>query len=159
MGNWSISMDKQGDLAKIYLSGSIDEDASFQEAPLAGLKEIDIFLEKVTSLNSCGVREWMTWMSHASEASVRLHGCPRVIVDQINMIHGFLPANSRVHSFFVRYYSEATEEETDILFEYGKHFTEGSVSPPAQVQDSKGNLMELDILPDKYFRFIKDQAS
>ncbi|MNL21183.1 hypothetical protein D3C87_1424610 [compost metagenome] len=112
-------------------------------------------LEGVKSINSCGIREWIKWMGTASGAQIVFKNCPKVIVDQINMVDGFLPANGRVSSFFVPYYNDDSGTEKNVLFTFGKEFTESGVTPPAGIKDEDGNEMEMDVIESKYFKFLK----
>jgi hypothetical protein len=116
-----------------------------------------IDLEGVTAINSVGIREWIKWIKAiptSIELSVRK--CPKIIVDQINMVAGFLPATTKVESFFVPYYADATGSEKMILFQTGKEFKDGQIEPPAEVKDDSGEMMEMDVIEAKYFKFLKN---
>ena len=78
-----------------------------------------------------------------------------MIVDQINMVSGFLPEGAEVESFMVPYYSDASDTEKMVLFTKGKEFKDGEVFPPEDVKDESGELMEMDVIEAKYFKFIK----
>lgn len=155
MSKFDIKMEKSGDQFKVNVSGVIDEDVDFNAYSLAGASNIEMNLGDVKSINSCGIREWIKWMGTVSGAKVVYHNCPKIIVDQINMVQGFLPANGKVMSFFVPYYSDNSGAEKNILFKYGTEFTEGSVQPPAEVKDDDGEVMEMDVVEAKYFKFLK----
>jgi hypothetical protein len=83
-----------------------------------------------------------------------VRNCPKIVVDQINMVLGFLPAGTKVESFFVPYYSEASGNEKMILFVNGREFKDGKVSPPEGVNDEGGAPMEMDVIEAKYFKFV-----
>lgn len=139
----------------LNLAGNIDEDTDFSQINLAGSSEVEIDLEKVKSINSCGIREWIKWLGTVPQAKFYFSNCPKVIVDQINLVDGFLPKTSKVVSFYVPYYNDDEGSEKNVLFKYGAEFTEGQVKPPAKVQDEAGNEMEMDVIEAKYFAFIK----
>ena len=153
MGKLDVKMNKAGEKLNIHMAGTIDEDADFSQFQVGGAKQIEIDLSAVKSINSCGIREWIKWIGGGSGASIVYNQCPKVIVDQINMVDGFLPTNAKVQSFFVPYYNEESGAEKNVLFTYGKEFKEGSVTPPA-VKDEKGQVMEMDVIESKYFKFI-----
>ncbi len=150
-----VKMQKDGDKLNISLSGIIDEDVDFSNYSLSGVSQVELHLKDVKSINSCGIREWIKWISSAGEATVIYDECPKIIVDQINMVEGFLPAKGKVTSFYVPYYNDDSGEEKMVLFKQGQEFNEQGVTPPSSVKDSAGNEMEMDIMESKYFKFIK----
>ena len=139
----------------LEMVGAIDEDATFPPPNLNGAGSVIWDLEKVTAINSVGIREWIKWVkSFPTNIKMSVRRCPKIIVDQINMVSGFLPAGTVVQSFFVPYYSEASGGEKMVLFENGKEFGAGGLKPPAEVKDDSGELMEMDIIEAKYFKFL-----
>ncbi len=155
MAKFDVKMSKSGEKLNVVLAGSVDEDADFTQLSLAGAGQIELEMTGLKSINSCGIREWIKWMSTAPAASITFNKCPKVIVDQINMVDGFLPANAKVMSFYVPYYNEEAGSEKSVLFRLGTEFTENTVSPPQSVVDDSGNAMEMDVIESKYFKFIK----
>jgi hypothetical protein len=155
MGKLDIKMSLQAQKLTVFLGGTIDEDVNFSNHSLEGAPEIEVHLKEVKSINSCGIREWIKWMSTAKGTKINLVECPKVLVDQINMVDGFLPQTAQVQSFFVPYYCEDSGEEKMVLFNFGKEYTNGALTPPAGIKDSGGREMEMDVIEAKYFRFIK----
>lgn len=158
MSKLSFQQKKENNKINISVFGQIDEDADFSTINLQNYQEIELDLNKVKAINSCGIREWINWINQGNAAQfIYYKNCPKVIVDQINMVEGFLPTNGKVKSFYVPYYSEETEEEKNVLFTYGKEFDDKNINPPSDVVDKRGNAMEMDILEAKYFKFISRQ--
>lgn len=155
MGKFDVKLKKEGERIAVNLAGSIDEDADFAQANLSGAGQIEIEMAGLKSINSCGIREWIKWLSAVPTANITFSGCPKVIVDQINMVEGFLPANAKVLSFFVPYYNDDAGSEKNVLFKLGAEFTESTVNPPSEVKDEEGNVMEMDVIESKYFKFIR----
>jgi len=155
MSKFDCKINKAGEKLNVVIAGTIDEDADFTQLSLSGAGEIEIAMAGLKSINSCGIREWIKWMSTAPAASITFNECPKVIVDQINMVDGFLPTNAKVQSFYVPYYNDDSGSEKNVLFRLGTEFTETSVAPPAEVKDEEGNAMEMDVIESKYFKFIK----
>lgn len=157
MGQFSVSKRTEGDSVVLSFQGNIDEDASFQDIQLGEGSKFILDLEKVNSINSCGIREWIKWIRGAPAGSqITYRKCPKVIVDQINMVSGFLPDNAKVQSFYVPYYSDGSGTEKMILFETGVHFGDGKLQPPDEVKDdASGELMEMDVIEAKYFKFLQ----
>lgn len=155
MSKYNIQVDKSGDTWKVRVAGSIDEDADFAPFALNGAKQIEFYLGQVKSINSCGIREWIKWVGTAGGVEVLYHECPKIIVDQINMVQGFLPAQGKVVSFYVPYYSEESSSEKSVLFRNGQEFdTSGNIRSPV-VKDDSGHEMEMDVVEAKYFKFLK----
>lgn len=155
MGKLDVKINKAADKLTVQIAGTIDEDVDFSQFNLAGSPKIDIELSGLKSINSCGIREWIKWMGTAGAAQISFNNCPKVIVDQINMVDGFLPTSAKVNSFYVPYYNDDSGSEKNVLFRYGTEFSEGSVTPPASVKDEEGNDMEMDVIESKYFKFLK----
>lgn len=155
MSNFNIQIEKMGSTWKVKVSGNIDEDVDFSPYVLAGPGKLEFYLSNIKSINSCGIREWIKWVSTAGNAEVFYYECPKIIVDQINMVQGFLPGSGHVVSFFVPYFSEESGSEKAILFRTGQEFDEsGGIRPPV-VKDDAGHDMEMDVVEAKYFKFLK----
>lgn len=147
-------MQKNGTQAKLTLSGVIDEDVDFNQYSIAGLSAMEMDLINVKSINSCGIREWIKWLGSNSAANITYFNCPKAIVDQINMVDGFLPSNGKVLSFFVPYYNDEAGSEKNVLFKFGTEYDDSGLKPPSKVQDESGNEMEMDVIESKYFKFL-----
>jgi hypothetical protein len=143
---------------KYYLElvGDIDEDVNFSTFRVTDATEITVSFEEVTRIQSCGIREWIQLINPYVKLPITYVKCPKIIVDQINMIDGFLPKNGRVESFYVPYYNEESGSERQVLFTYGTEFDKDGIYPPKEVKDADGNLMEMDVLDFKYFKFLKN---
>lgn len=155
----SFTIEKQPDGGRLVIGikGNIDEDANFQPVDTTGFTAVVLDLEGVTAINSVGIREWIKWVKlipTAIQMSVRK--CPKIIVDQINMVAGFLPPAAVIESFFVPYYADATGSEKMVLFQNGKEFKNGVLEFPAEIKDDSGEVMEMDVIEAKYFKFLKN---
>lgn len=159
----SVKMDfvilKEQNVAKVSLGGLLEND----EKSLATLQipehlDLHLHLDQLRGINSLGVRAFVNWASPLKNAKILIYDAPKCFIDQVNMVDGFLPKQARVRSFSVPYYSESTGEETPVLFSVGINFYlyEGQwkFSFP-EVHDSNGQLMSVDIQPERYFRFLE----
>ena len=157
MGNLKIDSDGGAVTQKWNLEGTIDEDSAFPVEPLAGVHRLVLNFEGIKTINSCGIREWIRWQQQIPPSMVmEFHNCPKPIVDQINLVKGFLPPQAEVKSFYVPYYCEETDFEQNVLFRYGVEFQDGQVMAPNDVVDPKtGDSMEMDVIEEKYFHFLK----
>jgi len=156
MGDFKINKQQSGADVTVSISGPIDEDASFAGSELGGVASVTLDLEAITAINSCGIREWIKWIRTAPPgAQIKFRKCPKIIVDQINMVAGFLPENGKVESFYVPYYNDDSGNEKMILFKEGAEFKGKELFPPAAVKDDSGAPMEMDVIEAKYFKFLK----
>lgn len=156
MGQFQIEKRKDGENLVVTVKGSIDEDAVLASVGFDGAQVIHLDLDKVSSINSCGIREWIKWLKTAPPSSKIVYkNCPKIIVDQINMVAGFLPENGKVDSFYVPYFNESSGAEKMVLFRTGNEFRDGEVNPPSEVKDDGGEPMEMDVIEAKYFKFLK----
>ena len=71
------------------------------------------------------------------------------------MVQGFLPAQGRVNSFFVPFYSEESGGEKNVLFRSGQEFSDSGEIKVPSVKDDEGHEMEMDVVEAKYFKFLK----
>jgi hypothetical protein len=135
------------------LSGQIDEDADFSSLN-TDKKKIIFDLDGIELINSCGIRDWVEFQNGLpSDCSIVYKNCPQVIVEQLNIIKGFIKEGGVVESFYAPYYNEAKDEEVKILI------------TPAEVVESKapskkdddGNELEFDEIELQYFNFLKSK--
>lgn len=138
----------------LFFEGAIDESfSSFNVKPHQN-KAVKIDFEKVKSINSIGIRNWISWINSNPGVKFTFSNCPVCIVEQINNVKGFIPHGSVIESFYVPYYSEENGEEKHELYVLNKDFQMGKNPVIKKIKDSAGNNMDLDIYPQKYFKFI-----
>lgn len=156
MGQFKVTKGSSGDALVLSFEGSVDEDAVFSSIQADGADKLVMDLEKITSINSCGIREWIKWIKTLPPTSkITYKKCPKVIVDQINMVAGFLPENAQVESFYVPYFSEDSGNEKMVLFTRGKEFSDSGLNAPEEIKDEEsGDVMEMDVIEAKYFKFL-----
>jgi hypothetical protein len=123
----------------------------------SSIQFLEIWLGPKVVFNSSGIRDWIRWLKPISEQtnlSIQINECPESVIQLTNMISGFMPKNAEIMSFYISFYSEATQESKRVLLKKGHEFLEDNVVIP-EVRDKQGNLMELDVDGDKFFRFLK----
>ena len=155
MSRFEVKIEKTPSVWNLNVVGVIDEDARFEDFKIVGAPALNINMSGVKSINSCGIREWIVWIGTAGSVTIELHECPKVIVDQINMVQGFLPPQGKVASFFVPYYSEETGSEKAVLYRFGKEFSDKGLQGVPDVKDDTGQPMEIDVVEAKYFKFLQ----
>ena len=108
MSKLEVTKKEDGDSNIFSFKGDIDEDANFTEHSLKSLNKAVFDLEEVTAINSCGIREWINWLKTSPDTKLVFRNCPKIIVDQFNMVAGFFPMNGEIESFYVPYYCETS---------------------------------------------------
>ncbi|KYG70074.1 hypothetical protein AZI85_15405 [Bdellovibrio bacteriovorus] len=138
----------------IAVKGTLDEYSEFPEVTVTQNRDVLFDLQGFKSINSTGIRLWMEWIKNLNFRIFYFRHCPKVFIDQLNNVAGFIPDNSVIESFYVPYHSPVTDEEASILFRKGDHFVKGRILGMPEVLDSNFSRMEIDILPEKYLRFL-----
>lgn len=157
-----VDVKKEGDVLKISVSGYIGENAGLFELNFAGVKKIEIDLSGVSYINSVGVKNWINWTGRFLKAlQVEFHNCPSLIVNQVNMVAGFLPNDGTVESLSAPFICDNCNREETIHLKRGTHYhyatmTEGyKYFPPTVICSKCKGPMELDAVEAKFFNFLK----
>jgi anti-anti-sigma regulatory factor len=152
------SIQHRGDMSYVKLGGVIDEDnelADLVDKIPAGTAVID--LGEVERINSCGVRDWVNWLSKLEYNGTRsvLVECSPAIVAQINLVNNFT-GNGVVKSFYVPYFCPECDEEKVLLVE-ATDMGPPPHEPPTCRCDECDLVMDFDDMPDSYFAFLSNQ--
>jgi DNA-directed RNA polymerase subunit RPC12/RpoP len=141
------------DELNVELIGAIDEDSDFNE--LLGLeqKKISFDFNQVNMINSCGIREWIKFLEKIpSSTNVTYNNCPQIIIEQINMVHGFFRQGASINSFYAPYFCESCDKEVKV------HLTADMVKnrkAPKMECPKCGSEMEFDAIESQYFSFLR----
>ena len=139
----------------LKFSGSITEETVFDS--LLGLPEpILIFdMEELSMINSCGIRSWILFLDSVSKVKEKLiyWNCPVFLVEQFNMVHGFIPKNSVVESFKAPFFCSTCDESKSVLIKTAD--TKRGSQIPEQVCSKCSTAMEFDAFEDQFFEFLK----
>jgi DNA-directed RNA polymerase subunit RPC12/RpoP len=139
----------------VLLAGTIDEDADF--APLHGLTQPKIVFDfhGISMLNSCGIREWVSFLTKLpSTTRFTYRRCPQIIIEQINMVHGFFREGAVIESFFAPYYCADCNKESKIELKATQ--VHGQRAPKMSCPHCGSSEMEFDALEEQYFHFLKN---
>ena len=140
------------DELNVELVGAIDEDADFKE--LGGLeqKNISFDFDKITMINSCGIREWIKFLETIPEKTdIVYKNCPQIIIEQINMVHGFFRKGASIESFYAPYFCENCNKENKV------HLKTEQVKnrkAPKMECEKCGEDMDFDAIEAQYFSFL-----
>lgn len=135
----------------VQLIGNIDEDTDLSEILEMQFDQVIFDFNQVAMINSCGIREWIKFLDQLSASSVQYENCPQIIIEQINMVHGFIRPETKLVSFYAPYYCDECDKESKahILSENIKNKKAPKISCP-----DCGNEMEFDALEASYFNFL-----
>jgi anti-anti-sigma regulatory factor len=155
---FQASVQHRGDVSYVKLGGVIDEDNELNELVdqiPAGTAVID--LGEIERINSCGVRDWVNWLSKLEGNGTRsvLVECSPAIVAQINLVNNFT-GSGVVKSFYVPYFCPECDEEKVLLVEAGD-MGPPPHEPPTCRCDECDLVMDFDDMPDSYFAFLANQ--
>lgn len=144
----------------VEISGAITENFVVTSNLVAGDIPIEIDLGKVDSLNSNGIRSFKLWLASLKNPEICFSKCPYFFINQVNVINNFLPPQSKILSFYVPFYSSKTDEEKFVLFTDGQEITNrggGLYINIPSILDKTGHVMEMDVVSDKFFAFLRNQ--
>lgn len=159
MSRCQIKVIKDKRAIEFRVSGCIDDTLSHFSSLFSGVSDLYINLDEVTAINSFGIREWIKLMRMLKDAKIQLTHCPKLFIDQINMVNGMLPENSQILSFYVPYFSEKKNAEKKVLFEKNVHFSDKFINFNSTIAGNDGYSYDLDVIADRYFKFITDEKS
>jgi anti-anti-sigma regulatory factor len=155
---FQASVQHRGDVSFVKLGGVIDEDnelGDLVDKIPDGTAVID--LGEIERINSCGVRDWVNWLSKLETNGTRsvLVECSPAIVAQINLVNNFT-GNGVVKSFYVPYFCPECDEEKVLLVE-ASDMGPPPHEPPTCRCDECDLVMDFDDMPDSYFAFLSNQ--
>jgi hypothetical protein len=140
------------DHIEAYFDGVIDEDANFEKIKSLGLKKYIFDFEKIKLINSCGIREWIKYIDELKNVEIIYRNCPQIIIEQINMVHGFIKKGTIVDSFIAPYFCEQCDDEKKVLL---KSTEVVNFQAPTKTCMKCGGELEFDAIPKQYFAFVQ----
>jgi hypothetical protein len=151
---FKVERGEDGPIKTVKLYGVIDEHADL--AFLGELRgRVSINLRGVRRINSFGVRSWIDAVRRvAAECALEFIECPPPVIDQMNMVAGFL-GRGKVLSFYAPMACEGCGSEQDVLFRVVDVKNAGSKLPSVGCAKC-GKPMEVDDLEDQYLLFMRD---
>ncbi|MBK9294432.1 MAG: hypothetical protein IPM57_08295 [Oligoflexia bacterium] len=153
-----LNVTNKDGIVNVQVSGLINEDIHLNKLSLNGAKGVVFDFANVDAINSIGVKMWIGYLGEIPQnVPTKYVNCPRVFVDQMNMVMGFKPKHIAVDSFFVPYYCDECSKVQPTLYNNGKEFdTSGKINHPQKVECPKCKVpMQMDVMEAKYFMFLK----
>ena len=152
MSSLKLEITHKGSDTLIELSGHINEDSDLSAMKELAGENLTLDLSGITLINSCGIRDWIEFQKENFKFStVKYQKCPQVIIEQMNIVAGFIHPEGIIESFFAPYYNESSDQEVKLLL------------TPSEVIDGKapfkkddtGVDLEFDDIEAQYFNFLK----
>lgn len=137
----------------VTLVGAIDEDADFKE--LIGLEQkiVSFDFDKVSMINSCGIREWIKFLEKIPvKCTVVYNNCPQIIIEQINMVHGFFREGAVIKSFYAPYFCEKCNKESKVHLKTEQ--VKNRKAPKVACPNCGEAEMDFDAIEAQYFSFL-----
>jgi len=149
-----ISVREKDGTSLVTLAGIVDEHSDLSR--LRGLTgRVVINLKGIRRLNSFGVRSWMDAMRQLAEkAEVAFVECSVAVVDQLNMIHGFL-GHAVVRSFYAPMECSSCDRQSEELVDASEcRALDGQV--PTVACPACHRPMRVDDVEDQYTLFLRE---
>lgn len=152
MSRLTIAVTHVENTVEVVMQGQINEDSNFDSLKGLSSKRMILNLKGISHINSCGIREWIEFQKeyfHAEE--VIYQECPQVIVEQMNIVSGFVHKKGIIESFYAPYYSEVIDKEFKLLLK-PSDVVDGKA--PVRI-DEEGGELEFDDIEAQYFNFLR----
>jgi len=141
-----------GNVCKVDFIGNINEDADFEKIIALKMPEYHFNFDQVAMINSCGIREWISLITKiGTQATIKYFNCRQIVVEQINVVHGFITDKSQIQTFYTPYYCDKCNLEKQVLVEVKSI---NNRKAPAIKCDKCSSKMEFDAIEEHYFSFI-----
>ncbi len=164
---FSYKTKAEGSTVELHLVGYFDEFAKLPSPDdFSEYSKVIIDFSAVEFINSGGIKVWLGFADNLGlmkDLTSEMQGCRRFVVDQVNMIEGFVPKNGKVTSVFVPIFCDKCEVSFDVhqpIATLDKDFPD--VFDKVKPDDCKEfpkcrKYFELDIVKDSYFRFLDNE--
>ncbi len=153
----NIQLSQHGEWQKIVYIGHINEDSEVHLPPLLKSlgQKVVVNFKQVISINSCGVRAWITFMRELIKGrEIVFEECTPDIISQINMIPNF-KGTAEVRSLYGSYTCPSCGQNQFHLFEKGRNLpTSGGEDLEAVKCQKCGGKSELDELEEEFFAWV-----
>lgn len=154
--NLKIERNDESSITRMAMKGIIDEEAKF-DGIFANLKPaLQINLEAIDLINSCGVREWIHAIQAIPKSTTIVYEkvAPRMI-EQANYVANFLGSGT-VESFFAPYYCPKCKAEVNVLLSTEKMMKSLPAKAPGEKCPTCKTGMEFDDSEEEYFSFLEN---
>ena len=155
MSRCKYKIENKGEICEVILSGVIDDSFPTDKLVLPAEKIVEINLNEIKMINSLGIREWIKFVNSVQSKNVSITYCPKIFIDQVNMVQGFIPAEFKIKSFYVPYFNEDDDLEKSVLYVSGEDYGDGFLNVKSTINHDSGAVLDIDVMEQKYFKFLK----
>ncbi len=109
----------------------------------------------VDRINSCGVRDWVNWLSELEKKEARFFfvECSPAIMAQVNLVNNFV-GSGRILNFYAPYFCSSCDTDKMLLIETKDTLRETPFTAPTCRCDQCDHTMEFDDIESSYFAFL-----
>lgn len=151
--NLKVEITQELDRVHYRVSGDIDENFRHKDVPRIRKSEICLHLKDAGHFNSCGIREWILFISDLSKfGKLSFHECSVSAIDQMNMVPNSLGGGD-VISFYAPYYCQCGQEHTKLIQVREHEGNLRKLTAPSFTCEC-GRQLEFDALEESYFQFL-----
>lgn len=142
----------------IWIRGQIDEDFDAEQLKKAFTAHVVLHLEDVQSISSCGIREWISFVSELPpDMRLEFEKCSIPITRQFGMLSNFR-GPGLIRSFYAPYYCDECDEETERLLKVTGNFELSDPAGSDRTCSACGGPLEFDGVERVYFSFLREIA-
>ena len=129
-----MKISKNGTVYEFVIEGALSEGSPLFEQKASDATQINLDLEKMTYMNSIGVKTWIFWVTQLPpKAPFVLKKAPLLMVNQASMVMGFLPPQGQIESFFAPYICPKCDNDLTQLLTQGKDYEPAKGGQPAVI--------------------------
>jgi hypothetical protein len=150
---------------ELILIGYMDEQTVLPEIKrLQNCQRLIVNFGRVNAILSMGVKEWVIFSDQLEKLphlKVEFRNCSKQVIDQINLVQGFLPKNGVISTLFVPVFCNQCSRTFKVLRKADNIGVEiNQVIPSMEVPDCSEfpackETYELDCNPNFYLKFLK----
>lgn len=150
---------------KYYLIRMIGSLSEVYPLPQLKPKSSEGFLiidcEHLRVINSVGIKIWLAWMKILNEngfSKIQFDNLRPGYLQLASFVHGFIPANGSVNSFYLHYWNDELDLKKNFKFIEGVNFDSKKIKVPKYLEvDENGQKLkyELDDAAALILRFFK----
>lgn len=151
-----IDIKERDDVTHVKLSGIIDEDNGLADALGAASRHVVVIdTADVERINSCGVRDWVTWLGKLERGGAELYfvDCSPTIMTQVNLVHNFVGSGSIIN-FYAPYFCASCDTDKMLLIDVGEAQAAAPFTAPTCRCDQCDHTTEFDDIESSYFAFL-----
>jgi hypothetical protein len=156
-----IQTESLGEDIKIKFTRDLDESAQFPVLKVRLSQRIIFDCHQLNTTSSYGLQKWIEWMrSYDSRIQFIFRGCRDRIINALNSVEGFAPAEMVVESFYMPFLCHHCGHEEEILLTRGKDYIEALdenarfLAPDMMNCPRCREPMEVAVLEKKYLQFL-----